>query len=112
MRTSHSTTTPVLCLGIVLLTLGTAITHLLLNFLDSKFILNGFGYLLLLAALCGLIPPLAPHTAMTRFLLIGYTLLTILLWIVFGARNTLGYTNKINEVLLVVLLAIEAWRAR
>lgn len=112
MRTPHTTPAPLLRVGIVLLTLGTAITHLLLNFPDPVFILNGVGYLLLLAALCGLITPLAPHTAMIRRLLIGYTLLTILLWVVFGARTTLGYTNKLNEVLLVVLLVIEARRAR
>ena len=99
-------------LYIVLLTLGTALTHLLLNFPDPVFILNGFGYLVLRAALCGLIAPLAPHTTTTRRLLIGYTLLTILLWIVFGARTILGYTNKLNEVLILVLLVTEARRAR
>jgi len=35
-------------LGIVLLTLGTAVTHLLLNFPDPIFLGNGVDYLLLL----------------------------------------------------------------
>lgn len=112
MHTPITTTAPLLRLGIVLLTLGTAITHLLLNFPDPIFIANCVGYLLLLAALCGLIPQLAPYATTTRSLLIGYTLLTILLWVVFGFRTTIGYTNKLNEVLLVVLLVIEARRAR
>ena len=37
--------------GIVLLTLTTAIIHLQLAFSDSGFILNGLGYLTLLATL-------------------------------------------------------------
>jgi hypothetical protein len=111
MRTPHTATAPLLRLSIVLLTLCTGITHLLLNFPDPIFIGNGVGYILLLAALYGLIPPLAPYAPTTRWLLIGYTVLTIVLWIFFGARSTIGYINKTNEIVLIVLLVLDARRA-
>ena len=45
-------------IGIVVLTLATALIHLQLNFPDPVFILNGLGYLTLLAALfCLRYPP-------------------------------------------------------
>ncbi len=112
MSIPRTATGRLLRLGIVVLTLGTAITHLSLNFPDPVFLGNGLGYLVLLALLYGPFHPLAPYRSTIRLVLIGYTLLTIVLWIVFGYRTVLGYTNKTNEVLLVVLLVIEARRAR
>jgi hypothetical protein len=75
------------------------------------FILNRLGYLALLAALYGPFPQLVLHRRAVRFVLVAYTGLTIGLWIIFGARSTIGYLNKSTEVLLVVLLVIEARRA-
>jgi hypothetical protein len=42
--------------------------------------------------------------------LIGYTALTFLLWILFGARTPIGYTAVTIEVTLIVLLLLEARR--
>ncbi len=91
-------------IAIIVLTLGTAITHMSLLFPDIVFILNGLGYLGLLGALYAPIPALAGRRRQVRWALIGYTLLTIFLWVAFGLREPIGYMNKFNEVLLVAAL--------
>jgi hypothetical protein len=78
-----------------------------LLFPDGMFILNGLGYLGLLGALYLPIPVLAGRRRMVRWALIGYTLLTIVLWVAFGLREPIGYLNKLNEVLLVAALIVE-----
>ena len=101
----------VLRLGIVILTLTTAIIHLYLGSLGLPlFVLNGLGYLTLLAALYGPIPQLAPYRNAVRWLLVGFTALTVVLWLVItgGASTALGYIDKVVEVLLIVLLVAEA----
>jgi hypothetical protein len=97
--------------GIVLLALATALIHLQLAFPDPAFVLNGLGYLTLLAALYLPIPPLARYRSIARWALIGYTALTIFLWILLGARTPIGYIDKIIEVLLILLLLLEARRS-
>ncbi len=97
--------------GIVLLTLATALIHLQLAFPDPTFILNGLGYLTLLAALYLPIPQVARYRSMVRWALIGYTALTIFLWVLLGARTPIGYVDKIIEILLILLLLIEARRS-
>jgi hypothetical protein len=99
-------------IGVVVLTLITAIVHLSLLFPDPVFILNGFGYLTLLAALYLPIPRLVPHRPLVRWILIGYTLLTILAWVAIGERTLLGYSTTSVEVALVILLLIEGRRMR
>ncbi|NJK81552.1 MAG: hypothetical protein HC914_17380 [Chloroflexaceae bacterium] len=104
-------TTSVLRGAIIVLTLGTALTHISLLFPDLVFILNGLGYLGLLAA--RYFPQYIPirwfaaHPTTVRWLLIGYTALTIGLWLAFGLRAPIGYINKLNELALIVLLFIE-----
>ena len=98
----------ILRLAVIALTLGTAVTHLSLAFPDPAFMLNGLGYLALLAALYLPLPALARHAGVTRRVLIGYTLLTIILWIAFGLRAPIGYLNKLNEVALIAALLSEA----
>ena len=110
MTTSRTNVDNALRAGIVLLTLGTALIHLQLAFPDPAFILNGLGYLALLAALYLPIPQLARYRNAVRLVLIGYTALTILLWILFGARTPIGYTAVTIEVTLIVLLLLEARR--
>lgn len=95
-------------IGIIILTLGTAITHISLLFPDPVFILNGLGYLVLLAALYLPIPWFARYRRAIRWALIGYTVLTIMLWVVIGSRIPIAYINKVNEVALVGLLLLEA----
>ena len=106
--TTPSATNPVLRAGIVVLTLGTAAIHLQLNFPDPVFILNGLGYLALLAALYVPLPPLARYANVVRWVLAAYATITILLWVMVGARNGLAYADKAIEVALITLLLIEA----
>ena len=99
-------------IGVVVLTLIAAIVHLSLLFPDPVFILNGLGYLTLLAALYLPIPRLVPHRRLVRWTLIGYAMLTILAWVVIGERTLLGYSTTADEVALIVLLLIEGRRTR
>jgi hypothetical protein len=99
-------------LSVVVLTLIAAIVHLSLLFPDPVFILNGLGYLTLLAALCLPIPRLGPHRRLVRWTLIGYAMLPILAWVVIGERTMLGYSTTADEVALIVLLLIEGRRMR
>ena len=99
-------------IGIIMLTLGTALIHLQLNFPDAVFILNGLGYLALLAALYLPVPQLARYRSLMRWALVAYTALTIFLWILFGARTPIGYIDKLVEVALILLLLIESRRGR
>ena len=110
MTTATSRTIPIR-LGIVALTKATAIVHLYLGFQGLPlFVLNGLGYLALLAALYLPIPRLSPYTNAIRWVLVGYTALTIVLWLVItgGASNATGYIDKVVEALLIVLLVAEA----
>ena len=101
---------PALRLGIIVLTLVTAAVHLYLGFQGLPlFVLNGLGYLALLAALYLPIPRLAPNQNAVRWALVGYTALTIVLWLVITGGNStaVGYMDKTVEVLLIVLLVAE-----
>lgn len=82
-----------------------------LNFPDPVFILNGLGYLTLLAALYLPIPQLSPYRHIVRWLLIGYTALTVILWIAIGLRTPTGYVTTADEVVLILLLLFEARRS-
>lgn len=112
MASSSIPTNFVLRAGIVVLTLGAAFIHLTLNFPDPGFILNGLGYLALLAALYLPIPRLAHYRNIVRWVLIGYAALTIFLWVLFGDRTAIGYTAKTIEVALIALLLLDARRSR
>lgn len=114
--TTTATSPSVLRLGVIVLTLTTAIIHLYLGLSSSlpPFVLNGLGYLALLAALYLPIPQLTPYRSTIRWVLVGYTALTIVLWLVItgGASTTIGYIDKIVEVLLIVLLVAQARTSR
>jgi hypothetical protein len=99
-------------IGVIILTIGTAVIHLYLGQQGFPlFILNWLGYLALLAALTLPIPRISDYRSLTRWVLAGYTTLTILLWIQVGARNSIGYADKIIEIVLVALLVLEARRS-
>jgi len=108
MASSSMSANVVLRTGIVVLTLGTACIHFSLNFPDPGFILNGLGYVALLAALYLPVPQLARYGNVVRWILIGYAALTILLWILFGDRTLTGYTAKAIEIALITLLLLDA----
>jgi hypothetical protein len=110
MSTSLASTA--LRVSIVLLTLATALIHLQLAFPDPAFILNGLGYLALLAALYLPVPRLARYRNIVRWVLIGFTALTILLWILLGARTPIGFIDKAIEIALILLLLLDARRSR
>ncbi len=94
---------------IILLALIAAGIHLSLLFPDVIFILNGLGYLGLTAAyfLQLPIPFLQDRKRLVRFALIGYTALTLILWLVIGQLTPLGIFTAVIEVLLIVLLLFQ-----
>jgi hypothetical protein len=104
--------------GIILLTVITAlihfslaypaITHLRVSFLSILFLLNGLGYLALLAALYLPIAPLAGYRAWARWVLMGFTALTVILWVIMGGRFSLAYIDKVVEIALIVLLWLDS----
>lgn len=95
-------------IGIILLTLATAVMHFMLIFPDTLFILNALGYVGLLAALYLPLPVVSDYRPMVRWALMGYTALTIVLWIFIGTRDLYAYTDKAIEVVLIVLLWLES----
>jgi hypothetical protein len=107
-----STAGIVIRIGVAVLTLMAAVVHLLLLFPDPVFILNGIGYLTLLAALYLPITRLVPYQRAVRWALIGYAALTILAWVAIGERTPLGYSTTAGEVALIALLLIEGRRMR
>lgn len=101
--------------GIIVLTVITAAIHIWLglDFLDSGgqiFVLNGIGYLLLLALLLAPIAPLAPYRTVIRWILIAYAAVTVIAWILIGTRTPLAFFDKAVEVALIVLLWLDGQR--
>jgi hypothetical protein len=106
--------------GIFVLTLATAVIHLYLaitaigsmgfNFGVMLFILNGLGYLVLLAALQLPIRQLARFRSAARWALVAFTALTIVLFFVMAPEYTLiGYVDKAIEVALIALLLADSY---
>ena len=92
-------------IAIVILTLATAFIHFSLLFPNPMFILNGLGYLVLLAAYFLPIPFAKDNRGLVRWVFIGYTLVTILAWVAIGDKAwVVGYLTKLIEIVLVILL--------
>ena len=119
MAQSRTSVSPGLGVGIFLLTVATAVIHLYLaltaiaymgfNFGVMLFILNGLGYLGLLAALQSPIPQLARFRSAARWALVAYAALTIVLWMIMApVYDFIGYTDKAIEIVLIALLLAEA----
>ena len=94
-------------IGIAVTTLLTAVIHLSLG--QLLLILNGLGYLALWAALFLPIAALVNWRRQLRWVFVGYTLLTIVLYFVFHPNGVwqedgLGVATKFIEVLLLLLL--------
>ncbi len=98
-------------IGIILTTLATALIHFSLLFPDVLFILNGLGYLTLLAAYFLPIDLVRKNHNLVRWLFIAFVLVTILAWIVMGDKSwpagSLGYLTKLIEVVLIILLLVD-----
>ena len=95
--------------GILFLAFSSAAIHftLMLPKIDPMFTLNAIGFIGLAVALYFPIPILKNYPKQVRIFFIGYTLLTIFLWILIGQRGMVGYLTQVIEILLVVCLFIE-----
>ena len=113
MASSRTSAGVVLGVGIFLLALATAVIHLYLglSFGNTLFVLNGLGYLGLLAALQLPIPQLVRFRPIVRWVLVGYTTLTIVLYFVMAPLTVIGLVDKAIEVALIVLLLADAYMA-
>jgi len=108
-------------IGIIILTVATAIAHLSLSvgaFTRSNdittfimFGLNGLGYLTLLAATFLPLPVAKDYPKLVRWAFIGFTAVTVIAWVAIGARTTLGYVVKLIELTLIALLWLEGRKA-
>jgi hypothetical protein len=108
--------------GIFVLTVATAVIHLYLaftaigsmgfNFGVMLFILNGLGYLGLLAVLQLPIRQLARFRSAARWALIAFAALTIVLFFIMApVYMIIGYVDKAIEVALIALLLADAYAA-
>ena len=100
-------------LAIIILTVVTAIIHIGLAFYALSagdmttfvmFLLNGVGYLVLLAAYTLPLPLARNYTKLVRWAFIAFTAVTIIGWVAIGLKNVVGYSDKLIEVALIVLL--------
>lgn len=89
---------------IILLTGATAVIHISLLFPDVVFILNGLGFLSLAAAYFLPIPLFVQRRKWISWAYMGYTLVTILLWVAIGERSALGLITKAIELALLISL--------
>lgn len=110
MTTSARDTRPrlgPLQLGIIALTVATALIHLWLAIPENLilFYLNGLGYLALVTALY--LPQLSAYRRWVRYALIAFAAITIIGWVIVGERSTIAYVDKLIEVALIVLLVLE-----
>lgn len=97
---------------IVLAAIATALIHIVLAFqfpggVDPVFVLNGLGYLVLTALLYLPLPALARYHNVVRWVLIGYTLVTVVAWYLIGVRSAIAYVDKAIELLLIICLTLD-----
>lgn len=103
--------------GIILSSLATAILHIMcypyFGWFDS-IVLNGFGSLALLTAYFLPLPFFKKIRPIVYWTFIGYTLLTIILWIFIGDKafnfattSWIGYFAKVAEMFLLVFLGFD-----
>lgn len=104
-------------IGILVSGLATAFLHIYLATKIGIFdpiVLNGIGYIGLLGAYFLPIPFFQQRHKLVWWVLVGYTILTIILWVVMGNKNfvfdfsspAIGYYAKVAELFLLFFL----WR--
>jgi hypothetical protein len=97
--------------AIDLLVLSTAGIHLLTGVQMAAqgmlplFAANAAGYVTLGTALY--LPLLRRFRDLVRWALLGYTTLTVVLWVVMGARTPIAYVDKVIELVLIALLLMD-----
>ncbi len=103
-------------IGILVTGLITALIHLvllsvLMGQVSTLFVLNGLGFLGLLAAYLLPLDFLRRYHGLVRWTLIAFTAVTILAWVAIGNKSlpagALGYLTKIDELILIVLLWLD-----
>lgn len=103
-------------IGIIILTLATALIHFSLLFPDFVFILNGLGYLVLLAAYFLPIDFTKRRHNLVRWAFVAFILVTILGWVAIGDKSwpagALGYMTKLIEIVLIGFLIIDGRQSR
>jgi len=108
MQTAQTTKFGALQIGIVVLTLITAIVHFTLLFPDPVFILNSLVYLTLLACYFLPVPYAKDHRGLVRWVYMGFAAVTILAWVAIGDKSwpsgAEGYFTKLAEIVLITLL--------
>lgn len=103
--------------GIIVCSLATATFHIMcypyFGWLDS-IVLNGFGSLALLSAYFLPLPLFKQIRPIVYWTIIGYTLLTIVLWIFLGDKafnfettSWIGYSAKVAEMFLLVFMGFD-----
>ena len=104
-------------IGIVISDLVAAFLHVSL-FPDIMFTLNGLGFAGLLGAYLLPIPFFQERHKLVWWGLVGYTLLTMILWVImgekaftFGASSATGYYAVVTELILVALLWVDKPKA-
>ena len=101
-------------IGIIILTLATAIIHLVplgISFGNMLFILNGLGYLGLLGAIFLPLDFLDDYRGYARWALVVYTIITIVAYFVVNPdalTSAFGLVTKAIEVVLVILLYLDS----
>lgn len=97
-------------IAILALAVATAAIHLSLAGPETiMFYFNGLGYLGLAAAL--VLPQFKKWRSLIRWVLMAYTAVTILGWVVIGERIAIGYVDKVIELALIALLWLEGRKA-
>ena len=102
---------------IILAAAATALIHIWLAFqfpggVDPVFVLNGLGYLGLTALLFLPFGVLDRYRNLIRWVLIAYTLVTIIAWVFVGQKDLwIAYVDKAIEVVLVIALWLDWQRA-
>ncbi len=98
----------VLRVTIVALTFATAYIHF--TFGGMMFLANAAGYLVLAILMVAPVAIVSRYRWLVRLALLGFTVVTILGWVVMGARFDLAYIVKAIEIGLIVALLIEMYR--
>ena len=99
--------------GIIISALATAFLHLTLysKMGPDPIVLNGLGYLALLGAYFLPIPLFQERRKLVWWGMVGYTVLTIILWVIMGDKifvagtsSAIGYYAKAAEIVLLGFL--------
>jgi hypothetical protein len=103
--------------SIALAAVATALIHIVLAFqfvggVDRVFLLNGLGYLVLTGLLFAPLAALDHYRNGIRWVLIAYTLVTVLAWVFIGVRSPIAYAVKTIELLLIVCLWLDWQQSR